>query len=163
VTVIAICCVTGWPFAAASVHLERLGPEPAHDERAVAVRLAIEQALLVRAHVVAADEEPVGMRVVVQVHVLGLRERCLDRVAAGRGVGAVPVAHRGSRRHVQRIAILRELRVLQLHASARFGSVDLAHPAGDLDAAIGDGAGLFLTLHRGHGDQQRQDSDSGNG
>ena len=68
---------------------------------------------LIGAHVVAADEDPVRVRVAVQLHELGLEERRLHRVVAARRVRRIPERRRRTGRHVERVAFLHELRVVE--------------------------------------------------
>src|SRR5437868_5277691 len=80
------------------------------------------------------------MRVIVEAHVLGLGERRLHRIVAGRLVRGIPIRDRGASRDVQVAAFLRELGFFNL-ASA----VGLTGPAWHGDAAAGDGASCFLS------------------
>src|ERR1700716_2011461 len=65
---------------AVAVQLERSGAEPTHYEVAVTVGRAVQVALVGGTHVVAADEDSVRVRMIVDIHVLRLGERRLHRV-----------------------------------------------------------------------------------
>src|SRR6185437_3462923 len=103
--------------AFSAVHLEGSGTESAHDEVAVAVSGAIEICLLIGAHVVTGDEYAVRMRVVVERHVLGLAERRADGVVAACLVRRIPVGDGGAGRHVESVAVLGELGVVEGRAA----------------------------------------------
>src|SRR5439155_5588032 len=96
-------------------------------------------ALVVRAEVVARDEDAVGMGMVVQVHVLGLGERRLHGVSAGRPIGGIPIDHGRPRGHVQRVAFRREPRVVERASALLLLSVDLSLPPRYGDTAAGRG------------------------
>src|SRR6202035_1757708 len=69
--------------ALAAIHLKRPGTESAHDEFAVTVSRAVEIGLLRRVHIVAGDDDAVGMRVVIQIHELRFGEGGFHGVVAG--------------------------------------------------------------------------------
>jgi hypothetical protein len=70
------------------------------------------------------------MWVIVQAHVVRLRERGLDGVVALRHILRIPVRHRRSRRHLERtIRGRRELGVVQHLPGFHFLRIDLALPS----------------------------------
>jgi hypothetical protein len=87
------------------------------------------------------------MRVVVEAHVLGLVERRLDRVVAGRAVVRIPVRDGWTRGDRQHVALLRQLGTLDGQAGLRFVGVDLALPTLREDSASGDSLGRIPLGH----------------
>src|SRR5688572_2084268 len=80
----------------ARARLKRPRAHATDDERAVAVSRAIEIALIGAAEVVAGDHDAVGMRVIVETHVVRLGERRLHGIVAGGAISRVPIGHGGT-------------------------------------------------------------------
>src|SRR6185437_2086937 len=130
-------------LALRAVQLERSWTKPARDEHAVAVRGTIEVRPVWRTQVVAADENPVWVRMIVQVLELRFAERRAHRVVAARRVRRIPECHGRPGRDVQLIAFFRQL------VGGDCSAVGLALPTRNRDAAVFDGAGGFLRVRRG--------------
>ena len=146
----SLCLVHGVVRLAAAVQLERGRAEAAHDEAAVAVGGAVQAGLLGRAHGVAGDHQAIGVRVVVAVHVHGLVEGGGHGVVARLLHRGVPVGDGRPGGHVKAVAFLGEERILFRLALLGGTGVHRAHPAGNLDAAVGNGCCLLLVLHACH-------------
>src|SRR5882757_5797787 len=121
----------------AAIQLERRGTESARDEVAIAVRGAVEVALVGGPHVVAADENSVWVWMIVEIHVLRLGEGRLHRVIAAGGVRRTPVCDRRSCGDVQRVAFLRELRVSEKLSALGLARIYLTGPAGGGNSSAG--------------------------
>jgi len=98
-----------------------------------------------RAQIVAGDHDPVGVRMAVQVHELGLFEGGLDGVLAAGLVGWVPVSDCRSSGDVQGLAFFGELGVIEAVSRFLFTGVDFALPAGYGNAAAFDCVGSVLS------------------
>ena len=153
----------GMRRAAASAKAERRRAKAAHDVRAVAVRGAVEQRRLVRAEVVAGDDDAVRVRMVVEVLVLGLAERRLHGVVAARRSSGLPVRRRRAGGDVIALPLGSELGRVDGHAVLGFIGIHLAGPALGGDAAAGDGAGHFITLCGGLGGEAGEREHGNNG
>src|SRR5882757_3729757 len=121
----------------AAIQLERRGTESARDEVAIAVRGAVEVALVGGPHVVAADENSVWVRMIVEVHVLRLGEARLHRIIAAGRVRLTPVCDRRSGCDVQRIAFLRELRIGEKLSALGLARIYLTGPPGSGNSSAG--------------------------
>src|SRR5688572_12408584 len=126
--------------AAWSIHLKRGWTKTAYDEVAVAVSRAVEVALLIGAEIVAGDYDAVGMRMVIETHVLRLFKGRCDGVVAGRFVRRVPIGHRWTSYDVQRVAFFGEFCAVQSQSGGLFFGVDLSGPTGNGDSTAGDAA-----------------------
>src|SRR5947209_3092479 len=131
-------------FSSASVHLERFGAETAHYEIAASISRTVKQALLRRSHVIPRDENAVGVRMAVAVHVLRLGVRGFYAVIAGRLVRRIPIGHGRAGDDVERISFLGQLRVLERLASFFGVRVDLPGPTRGEYAPVFYGSRCFL-------------------
>ncbi len=129
-----------------AIELERVWPETAHDEVPIAIRRAVQVALVVRPHPVAPDDDSVRVRMVVEIHVLRLIEGRTDRVAPRSGVRRVPVGDRGTGGDVEALSHRGKPGIVQHLPLRGFLGIDFSLPAGYGDAAVGDRTGCVLRL-----------------
>src|SRR4051812_37370578 len=127
-----------------AAHLERCGTKSADDKCSVTVRRAIEITLLVGSEIVTGDHDPVGMRMIVEAHVLRLGKRRTYGVIAFCDIRGVPIGHGRAGGYVKSFAILRQLGTVKREARGLFFGVDLTGPPVYQDAAGRNGLGIAL-------------------
>src|ERR1700684_4466478 len=127
-----------------SVHLKRIRCKAAHDKSSIAVRRTIQLAVLIGPQLMAGDENAIGMRMAVQVHVFRLSECGRYRVVASRLVGWIPVLRSRAGGDVQHTALLGQLGVIDRLSRLLRSGVDRSYPAGHRDATACNGARSIL-------------------
>ena len=124
------------------------GREPTDDEHAVAVRGAVEVALLRRAEVVTGDHDPVRVRVVVDAHVLRFVECRTHGVVAFRSVRRIPVRDRRTGCDAHAFAFTNQLRAVHSQPCGLLFSVDRTAPTFDKNTAAFDPLRRLVVLRR---------------
>src|ERR1051325_2671412 len=122
----------------AATHLKRCRTKSADNKSAVSVSSAIQITLLVGTEIVTRYHAPIRMRVIVEIHVLGLGKRRADGVISFGNICRVPVGYGRTGCDVKAVTLLGKLCAVESKACGRLFGVDLSRPALYQNAAPSD-------------------------